>query len=251
MTTSDSPVIYDISPEGITLPDGYSFHAHGHINYKVVTLDGTYLRTENMHFDPNNGHPGGVYIGQTFFPFNLAEGECVSWVQLGHNKIELNNPHFGEGGQEPVCKDKTQPEPPILNPPVFQWVTGEPVIDCEGMTVTVVSHEAAAGWYWGNDGEQYLGTFFPTGNTQEKSIPATAEECPAPPPEEEETPDPDDITNQGPEVVKKDTETQTVQDVSQPEQLAVTGGGLEWTALIIGAVFVVAGLALYLKRSKR
>lgn len=243
MTTSDSPVIYDISPEGITLPDGYSFHAHGHINYKVVTLDGTYLRTENMHFDPNNGHPGGAYIGQTFFPFNLAEGECVSWVQLGHNKIELNNPHFGEGGQEPVCKEP-QPEPPILNDPEFQWVTGESVIDCEGMTVTVVSHEEAAGWYWGNDGEQHLGSFFPTGNTQEKSIPATAEECPAPPPEEEnpviDTPE-----------YKPDPETQTVQDVSQPEQLAVTGGGLEWAALIVGAVFVAAGLALYLKRPKR
>lgn len=117
MATSDSPVIYDISPEGITLPTGYSFHAHGHINYKVATLDGTYLRTENMHFDPNNGHPGGAYIGQTFFPFNLADGECVSWVQLGHNKVELNNPHFGEGGQEPVCKEGTQPEPPATEEP--------------------------------------------------------------------------------------------------------------------------------------
>lgn len=136
-------------------------------------------------------------------------------------------------------------EPPILNPPVFQWVTGEPVIDCEGMTVTVVSHEEAAGWYWGDDGEQYLGGFFPTGNEASDVRPANAEECPAPPPEEEESPAIDT-----PEY-KPDTETQTVQDVSQPEQLAVTGGGPEWTALIIGAVFVVAGLVLYLKRPKR
>ena len=53
------------------------------------------------------------------------------------------------------------------------------------------------------------------------------------------------------------TETPAVQaEVAQPvtpapEELAVTGAGLEWSALIIGAVFVVAGLALYLKGLKR
>lgn len=49
-------------------------------------------------------------------------------------------------------------------------------------------------------------------------------------------------------------ETETVATVTQkpePEQLAVTGGGLEWTALILGAVFVAAGLALYLRKPKR
>lgn len=53
------------------------------------------------------------------------------------------------------------------------------------------------------------------------------------------------------------SETPAVQaEVAQPvtpapEELAVTGAGLEWSALIIGAVFVVAGLALYLKGLKR
>lgn len=180
-------------------------------------------------------------------------GSDIQWVEVC----------YAETSTPPVVEPE---EPPVLNDPVFQWVSDTPVIDCEGMTVTIVSHEEAAGWYWGNDGEQYLGGFFPTGNETNEVRPATAEECPTPPVNEEEEPAPGEETPTTPEEntpntntettsqpVKKSVETQTLQPVSNPqtEQLAVTGSGLEWTALIIGVVFVVAGLALYLKRSKR
>lgn len=221
-------------------------------------------------------------------------GSDIQWVELCWT--ETNTP--------PVVVPE---EPPALNDPVFQWVTGGPEIDCEGMTVTVVSHEEAAGWYWGNDGEQHLGGFHPTETEPETTVrPATAEECPAPPldeeeetiPEEEgtpETPEEDfewgedvqvdceqgtitfsfwqqregfekeefsdtypafneELAEAGCEVEKPDQQVQTVATVSQksePEKLAVTGGGLEWTALILGAVFVAAGLALYLRKPKR
>lgn len=195
--------------------------------------------------DSKGGTPDVVHQGNgkaSFFYYESVYTVTPAIPEQGTPTIDIwveGSPAVGEE----FLIEVTCEEPPILNPPVFQWVTGEPVIDCEGMTVTVVSHEEAAGWYWGNDGEQYLGGFFPTGNETSDVRPATAEECPAPPPEENPVIDTPEY--------KPDPETQTVQDVSQPEQLAVTGGGLEWAALIVGAVFVAAGLALYLKRPKR
>lgn len=113
MTTSDSPVPYTVAPTGVTLPAGQTFPAHGHINIKITTADGTYIRSVNMHFDPNNNQPGGAYIGQSFFPVSLAEGECIGWVQIhGYNE------HFGEGGQSPVCVVVVPPvKEPIVCPP--------------------------------------------------------------------------------------------------------------------------------------
>lgn len=90
---SDSPTPYTVTVEGVQLPDGMVFPADGHVNWR--TTEGSF----GMHFDPNNDQPGGRFIGESFFPFNLQPGECIEWVQ-----VSLFNEHFGEGGQPPICK---------------------------------------------------------------------------------------------------------------------------------------------------
>lgn len=111
---SDAPTPYTVTAEGITLPEGVTFPAHGHVNWK------TSWAQHGVHFDPNNNQPGGKYIGQSFLPFNLEPGECVTWVQ-----VSMYEPHFGEGGQEPICKPKTE-EPPVVTPPTDPPVTDPP-----------------------------------------------------------------------------------------------------------------------------
>ena len=107
MAGSDSPTPYTVTAEGITLPDGVTFPAHGHVNWK------TSWAQHGVHFDPNNNQPGGKYIGKSFIPFNLEPGECVTWIQ-----VSLYNEHFGEGGQEPICRPAVaEPTPePIPEP---------------------------------------------------------------------------------------------------------------------------------------
>lgn len=99
---SDSPTPYDVTVDGVTLPEGEVFLAHGHIN---VRIDGVGY---GIHFDPNNGHPGGAWIGESFIPWTAfgIESGCIEWVQ-----IHGFNEHFGEGGQDPVCIDEPAPEP--------------------------------------------------------------------------------------------------------------------------------------------
>lgn len=92
---SDSPAPYTVNEQGITLPQGQIFQAHGHVNIK------TDQGPKNIHFDPNNNQPGGVWIGKSSIPwsaFGLTGDFCVSWVQMAQY-----NEHFGEGGQSPVC----------------------------------------------------------------------------------------------------------------------------------------------------
>ena len=76
---------YTVTEEGVQLPEGYKFEAHGHINIKWVDEDGEH--SANMHFDPNNNQPGGYYIGKSFFPFsslikNFDKCPQVTWVQV-------------------------------------------------------------------------------------------------------------------------------------------------------------------------
>lgn len=114
---SDSPTTYSVTPTGVYLADGDVFQAHGHINWKTNRTSG------GMHFDPNNGHPGGEFIGKSYFPIALSPGECITWVQISHH-----NAHFGEGGQKPVCND---------TPPPFDGVekyTPTYNVTCEGVT---------------------------------------------------------------------------------------------------------------------
>ncbi|ODA89848.1 hypothetical protein ATY41_12145 [Leifsonia xyli subsp. xyli] len=87
---------YTVTSAGVTLTDGSTFQAGGHVNYRTT------LRSGGVHFDPNNNQPGGVYIGKTFLPIDLAPGECIVWVQYGGT-----NYHYGEGGEPPVCKSNS------------------------------------------------------------------------------------------------------------------------------------------------
>lgn len=90
---------YSVSSEGVTLTSG-TFPAHGHVNWRTTRGSG------GIHFDPNNNQPGGAYIGKTFLPIPLAEGECITWVQYSET-----NYHYGENGEELVCRPVATPEP--------------------------------------------------------------------------------------------------------------------------------------------
>lgn len=116
---SDAPIPYTVDDTGVTLPDGVVFPAHGHVNWRTT------LKAGGVHFDPNNDQTGAVYIGQAFLPIPLEPGECIFWVQ-----VSLYNEHFGEGGQEPVCKpnleEPSEPEPEEPSPTVE---TPEPSVE--------------------------------------------------------------------------------------------------------------------------
>jgi len=115
---SDSPTPYEVTEAGVTLPDGHVFLAHGHIN---VRIDG---QGYGIHFDPNNNHPGGAWIGENFIPWTAfgVDAGCAEWVQ-----IHGFNEHFGEGGQVPVCFGNETPEPePDPEEPVTPLVPLEP-----------------------------------------------------------------------------------------------------------------------------
>jgi hypothetical protein len=81
---SDSQTPYTVTAEGVTLPAGTTFSDGGHVNWR--TNRGSY----GIHFESLNNQPSGVYIGQSFLPFNLAPGECVVWVQ-----VWLYEEHYG------------------------------------------------------------------------------------------------------------------------------------------------------------
>lgn len=118
---SDAPTPYLVTVEGVTLLDGETFQENEHVNWR------TSWEEHGVHFVPNNGHPGAVYIGQSFIPFNLEPGECVIWVQ-----VSKYNEHFGEGGQEPVCKPNAD-EPPVVDEPT-ETPTEAPEVCEEGFT---------------------------------------------------------------------------------------------------------------------
>lgn len=96
---SDAPTPYQVTTEGVQLPPGDTFQAHGHVNVRYFDPDGI-EQTAGIHFDPNNDHPGGQWIGESFIPwsaFGITDGSRITWVQISHF-----NEHFGEGGQKPV-----------------------------------------------------------------------------------------------------------------------------------------------------
>lgn len=101
---SDDPTPYTLTADGIQLPPGTTFPAHGHVN---VRWEGG--GHAGVHFDPNNGQPGGVWIGQSLIPwsaFGIPADSCITWVQLS-----MYSEHYGEGGQEPFCLGKEEPWP--------------------------------------------------------------------------------------------------------------------------------------------
>lgn len=127
-TEHDDEVRYTVTAEGITLPAGQVFEAHGHVNWHTTWAQ------HHVHFDPNNNQPGGAYIGKSFLPFNLEPGECVKWTQVHGFRY-----HFDAKKEErEICKPKTPPtpeptpeptEPPTeepTTPPVTEEPTEEP-----------------------------------------------------------------------------------------------------------------------------
>ncbi|SDH48435.1 hypothetical protein [Agrococcus jejuensis] len=128
---SDAPTPYTVSASGVTLPDGQTFRANGHVNAQVIPVSqytpGETYRARGAdwtpmqitrHFDPNNGQPGGAYIGQSYYPFSgaqqqlPADGYCVIWVQ-----VDGFDEHFGEGGQDPICTTTPVDEEPTPSEP--------------------------------------------------------------------------------------------------------------------------------------
>lgn len=230
---------YEVTESGVQLLGGRVWQEHDHLN--VRTEEGTV----NYHAEakcaatpaPPECSPimvsAAQNIGADFIPWDalgIAPPTCIEWVQFSRA-----NYHYGEGGEQPLCLTEEQPPVTPEKPgPVFRWVTGEPLLDCESSTVTVVSTEEAAGYYLGNDDQWHLGGFFPTGNTDTKTIPASAEECPVTPPV------PPVETPAAPE---RPTTTSAAVPASEGQaQLAVTGapdvaGGL------LAVVLVAAGLA--------
>lgn len=104
---SDSPTPYEVGLKGIVLPEGDTFPSHGHINIKVTDSKGNNPQSKGIHFDPNNGHPGGQWIGKNFIPwsaFGLEDDWCLTWVQVhGYNE------HYGEGEHKQICVPPTNP----------------------------------------------------------------------------------------------------------------------------------------------
>lgn len=106
-TGSDGVPPYDVGQTGITLPEGDTFPAHGHVNIKYTDFEGNNEQSAGIHFDPNNGHPGGQWIGETYIPwtaFGLTDNWCLSWVQIhGYNQ------HYGEGPHKELCIPPVNP----------------------------------------------------------------------------------------------------------------------------------------------
>lgn len=105
---SDSPTPYTVNENGVTLPAGDTFKAHGHVNIRYVVNGDHTEKSKGIHFDPNNNHPGGAWIGESTIPWSAFDIKpkrfCVTWVQVhGYNQ------HFGGGGQEPVCVGGKKP----------------------------------------------------------------------------------------------------------------------------------------------
>ena len=118
---SDSPTPYTVTAQGIAFPRPLA--AHDHVNVRLT--DGT---SRGLHLDPNNGHPGGAWIGASFLPrsaLGITSG-CISWVQVaGYNE------HFGEGGQSPICLSPT-PTPTVTPTPTPEpsWTAApEPTVE--------------------------------------------------------------------------------------------------------------------------
>lgn len=144
---SDSPTPYTVTVDGVQLPDGDTFQAHGHINWRTT------LTTGGMHFDPNNNQPGGVYIGESFFPINLQPGECITWVQISNY-----NEHFGEGGQDPICAPEEETPPPKPEQPQTrvgdEQRTSDPVcvIPLDGTQISYLENRIwSQEWEWNED----------------------------------------------------------------------------------------------------
>ncbi|PRZ09475.1 LPXTG-motif cell wall-anchored protein [Isoptericola sp. CG 20/1183] len=140
---SDDVTPYQVTAEGIQLPDGDVFPDNGHVNVRA-SKNGAQIG--QAHFEgkcvdrtdaecAGTRHEVAQYIGQGFIPWaalGVAAGECVGWVQVSHY-----DEHFGEGGQEPVCLETSAPEEtpePVVTPepkPTPEFPDTPPVVPGE------------------------------------------------------------------------------------------------------------------------
>ena len=117
--TSDAPTPYRVTPTGIELPAGHVLDVHAHVNVAYTTARGSGLR--NVHVEG----PGTTFAdlagagAVTWERIGLPKDACITWVQVaGFDE------HFGEGGQEAVCREAApkpapapRPAPPVAAAP--------------------------------------------------------------------------------------------------------------------------------------
>lgn len=171
-----------VTPYGVQLPEGQTFPEHGHVNIKITTLDGEYIRDAGIHFDPNNSHPGAEFIGQSFYPITLGDGECISWTQ-----VHGWDYHFGENGEAPICLPVDEEEEPVIEEPeapvrevpepVESPTPSAPTFqpdECgEPIAQTFVNHTEGVSYYWDYDGAEMLlgpGAYQGAGSTPEMTV---------------------------------------------------------------------------------
>lgn len=155
---SDSPTPYEVTPTGIYLPEGDVFEAHGHVNVDYYAPGEQYRQQANVHFDPNNNHPGGQWIGESFLPWSalsIPDGSRIMWVQIhGYNE------HFGEGGQKPIT---TGPKPDPSHETREREETGDwtPEPLCETWetewtkTTWIISEERESTIVWSSEAQDW------------------------------------------------------------------------------------------------
>ncbi|MCA5892145.1 hypothetical protein LEP48_02125 [Isoptericola sp. NEAU-Y5] len=127
---SDAPVPYVVSADGLRLPDGVTFHEHGHVNV-VYTVNGE-ERSANVHLELANDRDTAQFVGTSYLPWSFAfdapagAERCIVWVQ-----VDGFDEHFGEGGQAPLCTTtpstpEETPDPQGPQEPAPQETPGEP-----------------------------------------------------------------------------------------------------------------------------
>ena len=242
---SDAPTPYTVTAEAVTLPAGHVFAAHNHVNYRVTALGGGKATAFGLHFDPNNGHPGGAYIGASTFDFAQAAeafpaGYCVTWVQ-----VDGFDEHFGEGGQEPVCTTTppASPErPAVPEPPA---TPSGPDVPLEGSEEPAPpSPEDVTPPATSPEGE--------TPSTDEPGTDAPRVDVPthvetpeaAAPPADDATPADDE-----PDLVEATPVGNDVTAADAEDELATTGGSVV-TLLAVGAALALGGALLLLTRRR-
>jgi len=229
---SDGPTPYTVTADGVTLPEGRAFVAHGHVNYRVVPLGGGASVELNVHLDPNNGQPGGANVGARTLDFaeaaeRFSEGYCVTWVQ-----VEGFDEHFGEGGQEPVCT--TVPEEPAT--PVEPGRPATPPAEVQVPEAPANPVEPAA--------EEPAATP-PAEDEATPLAPSTADDTAPSPVADAATP----VTLE----LEARSASGATADAAEPSDetgLASTGTSTI-VALVVGALLVAAGVALLVVRRVR
>lgn len=103
---SDAPTPYDVTEVGITLPDGAAFARHGHVNVRWQSPAGSGTVNAHVEGPGTRWHDLEGASGVTWERLGLPTDACVTWVQ-----IHGFNEHYGEGGQQPLCRTPDRPAP--------------------------------------------------------------------------------------------------------------------------------------------